>query len=70
MILNGWLKKLLQDKTNTFLLRDFQSRNVMLVDGEPYFIDFQGGRKGPVYYDVACFLWQAKQTILINFATN
>ena len=53
-------QKLLQDKTNTFLYRDFQSRNVMLVDGEPYFIDFQGGRKGPVYYDVASFLWQAK----------
>ena len=53
-------QKLLEDKTNTFLYRDFQSRNVMLVDGEPYFIDFQGGRRGPVYYDVASFLWQAK----------
>lgn len=53
-------QKLLEDKSNTFLFRDFQSRNVMLVDGEPYFIDFQGGRKGPVYYDVASFLWQAK----------
>ncbi|MDD3728578.1 MAG: RNase adapter RapZ [Dysgonamonadaceae bacterium] len=53
-------QKLLEDKTNTFLYRDFQSRNVMLVDGDPYFIDFQGGRKGPVYYDVASFLWQAK----------
>ena len=53
-------QKLLADKTNTFLFRDFQSRNVMLVNNEPYFIDFQGGRKGPVYYDVASFLWQAK----------
>lgn len=42
-----------------FLYRDFQARNVMLVDGAPYFIDFQGGRRGPYYYDVASFLWQA-----------
>ncbi|MGI6574016.1 MAG: RapZ C-terminal domain-containing protein [Fermentimonas sp.] len=53
-------EQLLQEQTETFLYRDFQSRNVMLVDGTPYFIDFQGGRKGPVYYDVASFLWQAK----------
>ena len=42
-----------------FLYRDFQARNVMLVGGEPYFIDFQGGRRGPYYYDLASFLWQA-----------
>ncbi len=53
-------QNLLQGESETFLYRDFQSRNVMLVDGEPYFIDYQGGRKGPVYYDVASFLWQAK----------
>ena len=51
---------------STFLYRDFQSRNVMIKDGMPYFIDFQGGRRGPTQYDVASFLWQAKANIPQN----
>lgn len=51
---------LLRYDSNTFLYRDFQSRNVMVKDGKPFFIDFQGGRRGPIYYDVASFVWQAK----------
>ena len=51
---------LLEDDTDTFLYRDFNARNVMVKDGQPYFIDFQGGRRGPIYYDVASFAWQAR----------
>lgn len=51
---------LLQSDCTSFMYRDFQSRNVMIHDGQPWFIDFQGGRRGPFYYDVASFLWQAK----------
>ena len=51
---------LLLENEDTFLYRDFQARNVMIRDGEPWFIDYQGGRRGPVYYDVASFIWQAR----------
>ena len=51
---------LLSDNDDVFLYRDFQSRNVMVCEGKPFFIDFQGGRRGPVYYDVASFVGQAR----------
>ncbi|NPD92115.1 RapZ C-terminal domain-containing protein [Xylanibacter muris] len=53
-------KDLTAEKCDSFLYRDFQARNIMLDNqGNPYFIDFQGGKKGPFYYDLASFLWQA-----------
>jgi len=54
---------LLEPGQDFFLYRDFQSANVMLVDGSPWFIDYQGGRKGAPQYDVASLLYDAKAHI-------
>jgi aminoglycoside/choline kinase family phosphotransferase len=57
---NRLTKFLLTAQRDFFLYRDYQSRNVMLRDGNPFFLDYQGGRRGALHYDIASLLYDAK----------
>lgn len=61
---------LLSQPSGYFQYRDFQSRNVMVFDGSPHFIDYQGGRRGPLLYDVTSFLYQARANFSSEIRQN
>lgn len=68
--LETWSKDLAGIRPQTFMYRDFQSRNIQVVNDEVYFIDYQGGMLGLAEYDLASLLWQARAQLPAEWKTE